>query len=113
MNNAKLWLVVKPTVGIPIFLSAVALGSLAVHVAVTSKITWYDDFVTGQPLGSSASAALAVPDAAPQTAGLSMAPGQAILVVLPDGTTARAYLDPASHPALASAAPGDAPPLAH
>ena len=26
MNNAKLWLVVKPTVGIPIFLSAVAVG---------------------------------------------------------------------------------------
>jgi light-harvesting protein B-800-850 alpha chain len=32
MNNAKMWLVVKPTVGIPLFLGAVAVGSLAVHV---------------------------------------------------------------------------------
>ena len=30
MNNAKMWLVVKPTVGIPLCLSAVAVGSFAV-----------------------------------------------------------------------------------
>ena len=33
MNNAKLWLVVKPTVGVPLFLTGVAVGSFAVHVA--------------------------------------------------------------------------------
>jgi light-harvesting protein B-800-850 alpha chain len=37
MNNAKMWLVVKPTVGIPLFLGAVAVGSFAVHVAVLSN----------------------------------------------------------------------------
>ena len=29
----KIWLVVKPTVGIPVFLGAVAVGSFAVHLA--------------------------------------------------------------------------------
>lgn len=43
MNNAKLWLVVKPTVGIPLFLGAVAVGSLAVHVGV---LTYYPQVAT-------------------------------------------------------------------
>ena len=40
MNNSKIWLVVKPTVGVPLFLSAVAVGSFAVHVAVLSNTSW-------------------------------------------------------------------------
>jgi light-harvesting protein B-800-850 alpha chain len=43
MNNAKMWLVVKPTVGIPLFLGAVAVGSLAVHVGV---LTYYPQVAT-------------------------------------------------------------------
>lgn len=56
MNNAKMWLVVKPTVGIPLFLSAVAVGSLAVHVGViTSGVgSWYGPYVTGTSAASSA-----------------------------------------------------------
>jgi light-harvesting protein B-800-850 alpha chain len=97
MNNAKMWLVVKPTVGIPLFLSAVAVGSFAVHVAVLSNTTWVADFLSGQPLGAGATAALPllpdgtakvayVPDGAAQT-------GQKILVILPDGSTAYAIID--------------------
>jgi hypothetical protein len=56
MNNAKMWLVVKPTVGIPLFLGAVAVGSFAVHVAVLSNTSWVSDFLQGQPLGSGDSA---------------------------------------------------------
>jgi len=52
MNNSKMWLVVKPTVGIPLFLTGVALGSFAVHVAVLSNTSWVSDFLQGQPLGS-------------------------------------------------------------
>ncbi len=48
MNNAKLWLVVKPTVGIPLFLSAVAIGSFAVHVAVLTNTTWLGNFLKGR-----------------------------------------------------------------
>lgn len=55
MNNSKIWLVVQPTVGIPLFLSAVAVGSFSVHVAVLSNTTWVSDFLAGRELGSSAS----------------------------------------------------------
>jgi light-harvesting protein B-800-850 alpha chain len=62
MNNAKMWLVVKPTVGIPMFLTGVALGSFLVHVAVLSNTSWVADFLQGQPLGAG--------DAAEQTSFL-------------------------------------------
>ena len=103
MNNAKLWLVVKPTVGVPIFLSAVAVGSFAVHVAVLSNTSWVSDFLSGNELGSGDQAALMAPEQAPvstvgltsnQPAVVTLPDGrQAVLVVMPDGTTAPAVLD--------------------
>ena len=94
MNNSKIWLVVKPTVGVPLFLSAVAVGSFAVHVAVLSNTSWVSDFLKGQEMGSSASAALET-DAKTQHASFDAEAldGQAVLVTLPDGTTARAVLE--------------------
>jgi light-harvesting protein B-800-850 alpha chain len=89
MNNAKLWLVVKPTVGIPLFLSAVAIGSFAVHVAVLSKTNWYNNYLVGAPL---ASAALAVPDTGVANASYVPDGTQQVLVTLPDGTQAKAIL---------------------
>jgi len=56
MNNSKIWLVVNPTVGVPLFLSAVAVGSFAVHVAVLSNTTWVSDFLSGKALGSGSAA---------------------------------------------------------
>jgi light-harvesting protein B-800-850 alpha chain len=47
MNNAKMWLVVKPTVGVPLFLTAVAVGSFAVHVSVLRNTTWLPQFLSG------------------------------------------------------------------
>ncbi len=47
MNNGRLWCVVHPTVGIPLFLGAVALTSLTVHNAVLSNAQWYKDFYNG------------------------------------------------------------------
>jgi light-harvesting protein B-800-850 alpha chain len=94
MNNAKMWLVVKPTVGVPLFLTAVAVGSFAVHVAVLSNTTWVADFLSGKPLGSGAmaSASLVVPE--PDAAKAAYVPGgaQEVLITMPDGTTARAVL---------------------
>ena len=37
MNQGKIWLVVKPTVGLPAFLGGVAIIALAVHAAVLTK----------------------------------------------------------------------------
>lgn len=99
MNNAKLWLVVSPNVGIPIFLGGVAVASFAVHVATLSKTTWYEDYMIGAPLGSGeASAALATDKAPVAHASYAMPAadgGEQVLVVMPDGTTAMATLTPA------------------
>jgi light-harvesting protein B-800-850 alpha chain len=58
MNNAKMWLVVQPTVGVPLFLAGLAVASFAVHVAVLSNTTWVADFLSGNEMGSTASAML-------------------------------------------------------
>lgn len=91
MNNAKMWLVVKPTVGVPLFLSAVAVGSFAVHVAVLSNTTWVADFLSGKPIGTGM-ASLALPEQ--DVAKVSYAPlsSQEVLIMMPDGTTAHAVL---------------------
>ena len=103
MNNARLWLVVKPTVGIPLFLGAVAVGSFAVHVAVLSNTTWVSDFLSGKPLGSGQqTAAIEAPvktaKATGETPRVYMEPatatrGESVTIVMPDGRTAEAVFE--------------------
>jgi light-harvesting protein B-800-850 alpha chain len=93
MNNAKIWLVVKPTVGVPLFLTAVAVGSFAVHVAVLSNTTWVADFLSGKPLGAgAATASLVLPEAGVEKVASAPGGSQEVLITMPDGTTARAVL---------------------
>lgn len=98
MNNAKMWLVVSPNVGVPVFLGAVAAGSFAVHVAVLSNTSWVSDFLSGVPMGTgdemAANRALQPGDmdVAKVAYALPSAGGQEVLVVMPDGTTAKALL---------------------
>jgi light-harvesting protein B-800-850 alpha chain len=47
MIYGKMWCVVKPQVGIPIFLGAVAVGSFCVHLALVSNTTWVKSFLNG------------------------------------------------------------------
>ena len=47
MIYGKIWTVVKPSVGIPIFLAAVAIGSFSVHLALTLNTTWVKSFLNG------------------------------------------------------------------
>jgi light-harvesting protein B-800-850 alpha chain len=75
MNNAKMWLVVKPTVGVPLFLSAVAIGSFAVHVAVLTNTSWVGDFLSGRGINAQ-SAAVVLPDNGVQQAKLVLPDGQ-------------------------------------
>ena len=92
MNNAKMWLVVSPNIGVPLFLGAVAVGSFAVHVMVLSKTHWFEDFASGKPLGTTAEAILPTEGLAPANAAY-LAPGsQDVLIVMPDGSTAHAVL---------------------
>lgn len=113
MNNAKLWLVVPPAVGVPVFLGAVAVGSFSVHVAVLSNTSWVSDFLSGVPMGTgdmetAAAGTLSTVD--PNAALASfVVPGangaQEILIVLPDGRTAKAVLTQPDTMALATATP--------
>ncbi len=87
MNNAKMWLVVKPTVGVPLFLTAVAVGSFAVHVAVLTNTNWVSSFIQGTGINPAASASLTLPEDG--VAKVAFVPGKNdVLVKLPDGTMA-------------------------
>ncbi|MFK7869480.1 MAG: light-harvesting protein [Roseobacter sp.] len=100
MNNAKMWLVVPPAVGVPVFLGAVAVGSFAVHVAVLSNTSWVSDFLSGQELGSgdAMEASAKMLEGADTAKASYVVPsndgGQQVLVVMPDGSTATAILQP-------------------
>jgi len=98
MNNAKMWLVVSPAVGVPVFLGAVAVGSFAVHVAVVSNTSWVADFLSGQELGTGdkqAAAAMLTPEMDTAKAAYvidSDQAGREVTVILQDGTVAQAIL---------------------
>ncbi len=47
MIYAKMWTVVKPSVGIPVFTAAVAIASFSVHLALTLNTTWVKGFLNG------------------------------------------------------------------
>jgi light-harvesting protein B-800-850 alpha chain len=60
MIYGKIWCVVKPSVGIPMMLTAVAVGSFAVHLALLTNTTWLPKFLNG---GQKAVAAAPAPAA--------------------------------------------------
>ena len=47
MIYGKMWTVVKPTVGIPLIIGAVAVGSFSVHYAIWTHTTWVSAFLEG------------------------------------------------------------------
>lgn len=47
MIYGKMWLVVKPTVGVPLFFAGVATASLLTHAAILTHTTWYPAFYQG------------------------------------------------------------------
>lgn len=98
MNNAKLWLVVKPTVGVPLFLTAVAVSSFAVHVSVMKYSKWLPEFYAGTAIEKQSDVAMAGPGANAVVvfdSAVSLTSGgtQQGVVVLPDGRTARVVFD--------------------
>jgi len=48
MNQAGIWLVVKPSVGLPLFLGAVATIALLVHAAILTHTTWFGGYWQGK-----------------------------------------------------------------
>ncbi len=47
MNQGRIWCVVNPTVGLPLFLGGVALISLIVHFSVLGNTEWMAAFFQG------------------------------------------------------------------
>lgn len=99
MNNAKMWLVVSPTVGVPLFLGAVAVGSFSVHVAVLSNTGWVSDFLSGDELGGgggeeSAAATMLENGIEPTAASYAVptAEGLEVTITQSDGTTVTGIL---------------------
>jgi light-harvesting protein B-800-850 alpha chain len=47
MNQGRIWTVVSPNVGLPLFLGSVAVTSLIVHYAILSHTTWFSAYWQG------------------------------------------------------------------
>jgi light-harvesting protein B-800-850 alpha chain len=48
MNQGRIWCVVNPTVGLPLFLGSVAVTSLIVHYSVLSNTSWFSSYWNGK-----------------------------------------------------------------
>ena len=66
MIYGKIWLVVKPSVGVPLLLGAVAVSSFAVHYALLTHTTWLPKYYDGAAGRMAAAAPATAPAAAPK-----------------------------------------------
>ena len=112
MNNGRLWCVVNPTVGLPLFFIGVAATSLVVHASVMNNSDFMGQYWSGQEMGAE-SAALETESpiktvSAPASVTASIGEGEAF-IVLPDGRTGRVVFDP---PVTLAAVDGNIPPPA-
>ena len=74
MIYGKIWCVVKPSVGIPLFLSAVAISSFAVHLTLLNTAPWLKNYYVSGTGKSAAAEAPATTAAAPPSTLLAAAP---------------------------------------
>lgn len=47
INPAKIWFIVKPSIGVPAFFIAIAITSLLIHTAVLTSTKWFPAFLNG------------------------------------------------------------------
>lgn len=85
MNQGRIWCVVNPTVGLPLFLGSVAVTSLIVHYSVLSNTTWFGAYWNGH---AKAKAAAVETTTQPVAANTSGGPGFVISVAPVAGNTA-------------------------
>ena len=114
MNNARMWTVVNPTVGLPLFFIGVALTSLTVHASIMQNSSFMGQFFAGEEMGSAETAALNTESPiktvkAVSSITASLGEGEAF-IVLSDGRTGRVVFDA---PVTLAAADADIPPPAN
>ncbi len=88
MYYGKIWLVVKPTVGLPLFFGGVAITALIVHAAVLTHTAWFPAFLNGNQHVKVAAAAAPAEAGAPAAAGPSGS-AAVIINVGPGGTVSK------------------------
>jgi light-harvesting protein B-800-850 alpha chain len=76
MNQGRIWCVVNPTVGLPLFLGSVAITSLIVHASVMTHTTWMGNYWQGK-----AARTAMVDPAADKAALAALAPAAKLVVV--------------------------------
>ena len=60
MNEGRIWLYVRPSVGIPLFFIAFVLAALAVHASILNNTSWFASYWQGAaPVAASAEAPVA------------------------------------------------------
>jgi light-harvesting protein B-800-850 alpha chain len=57
MNQGKVWRVVNPSVGVPVFLGAVAVAALIVHGGLLIKTDWFGAYWNGKKAVATATVA--------------------------------------------------------
>lgn len=67
MIYGKIWCVVKPTVGLPLFIGGVAVTSLIVHFAILNNTTWFKKYWEGKPAAVATVDTAAAPATSPPT----------------------------------------------
>lgn len=68
MNEGRIWLYVKPTIGIPVFFLAFVTASLLVHASILYNTTWFAAFFQGGAKMEVQAAPAAAPAAAMEAA---------------------------------------------
>jgi light-harvesting protein B-800-850 alpha chain len=56
MNEGKIWTVVKPSTGVPLFLGTIVVMVFTVHYAILSHTTWFASYWQGNARASVAAA---------------------------------------------------------
>jgi light-harvesting protein B-800-850 alpha chain len=77
MNQGRIWCVVNPTVGLPLFLGSVAITSLVVHASILNNTTWMSSYWQG------AKAQAAMEDSAVPATKVSQADTGLVITVAP------------------------------
>lgn len=120
MNQGRIWCVVSPSIGLPLFLSSVALTSLAVHTSVMTNTTWMSNYWQGSARNRTAEAAPTGPalaqagafsvTVAPSAAVDGKSPASFVITVTPNAATtvsADPGAQPGSSPGLIRSASAD------
>ena len=110
MNQGRIWCVVNPTVGLPLFLGSVAVTALIVHASVLTHVPWFSAYWSG----SKAKTAMTTPSTtstvaskgdsafvvtvAPSSATPGQAPSSFVITVTPGAPNISAQASPTEVP---------------